>query len=370
MTRRRAVGAVTGLAMITAIACCAAVGAGRSEPQSTGRSGRLPVLEYPGLGYTTAPHYYFTCSQEALDAARMYNPREAVVYLVVRQTPTKAKVRDLAERVGVPVSDDRYATMPEVPPSGDEYSATVGRLTASSLGDLDVTLDDPGNYMASVRSEYPDPHGREAPFNDDAAAIADAFVKRSGLLPDGCRLTTVGVGEAVSENLPDGRIGQKVLGRGVVYRRYLGGIPDGSLDVRVNGRGKVYNVTSRMCNIKPFRTYPILTPEEAVKAMMSGEGSLSGPWSPPGLLGAAVDSITLYYYQGFSGDTVQPLFSISGTVARSTDRWSAVVPAIRPEYLKPPDRGRPGSGGGRPGGGGPGAGARRGSSGPCRALRP
>ncbi len=348
MIERRALLITIALAAL-ATAWCGACGVRGSEPPGvTGRA--LPMIEYPGLGYTTAPHYRFSCSQEVLNAARMYTPSELMVYRVVHRTPTRDLVRDLAERMGVPVSAERYATMPDR--MGDEYRATVGQVTPTSLGDLDVLLADDGTHMMTLRSQRPDSDSEEAPSDAEAAAIAEDFVHRSGLLPQSCRLACAKVGQTVTESLPSGGVRQKVLGRAVVYTRYLGGLPDGSLVIRVNGRGKVYSVNSRICTIAPSRSYPILSPEEAVAALISGEGSLRGPWRPPGLWEAVIDTISLRYHQGPAGDTVQPVFDISGTTRRSSERFSAVVPAVRPEYLahSPP---------GRPGGGAPGPRARR-----------
>jgi hypothetical protein len=310
------------------------------------------MLEYPALGYTTAPHYFFTCSDEVLEAAAMYIPQEAMVYLVVHQTPTREMVRDLAERMGVTISDERYGIMPEFAPRGGEYSATVGVMSPDSLGDLDVTLSDDGNYMLNLRSEQPGSNDPDAPTDERAVAVAEDFVKRSGLLPKGSRFERVGLGEAVTENLPGGGDRQKPLGTMVIYTRDLGGIPDGSFAIRINGREQVYSVSRNALNLTPFRAYPLLTPAEAVEALRVGDGSLSGPWAPPGLWEAVVDSIDLRYNSGAPGwemGTIQPVFSISGITPRSRDRWSAMVPAVRREYLKRLDLGH--GGGGHAGGG-------------------
>jgi hypothetical protein len=182
--------------------------------------------------------------------------------------------------------------------------------------------------------------------------VAEDFVKRSGLLPEGCRFERVSAGELVTENLPGGGSRQKPLGTTVVYTRDLSGIPDGSFSIRVNGRERVYRVSRGARNVTPFHAYPLLTPAEALEALRAGDGSLSGPWAPPGLWEAVVDSIRLLYNSGAPGwkmGTIQPIFSISGTTPRSSDRWFAMVPAVRRGYLKQLDRGR--GGGGHAGGG-------------------
>ncbi len=230
---------------------CAAVGLGGTKPSRA--AGGLPMLEYPTLGYTTAPHYSFTCYDEVLASAAMYLPQEAMVYLVVHQTPTREMVRDLAERMGVPISDERYAIMSEFAPGGGNYSATVGVMSPDSLGDLDVTLSDDGNYLLTRRSEQPGDKDPDAPSDDRAVAAAEDFVNRSGLLPKECRFERVGLGQAVTENLPGGGSRQKPLGTMVTYSRELGGIPDGSFAIRINGREQVYNVSrnARECDAVP-----------------------------------------------------------------------------------------------------------------------
>src|SRR5574340_1283713 len=105
----------------------------------------------------------------------MYLRQEAMVYLVVHQPPTRERVRELAAKLGITISADRYAMLPETAAESGGYRATVGEMTPTSLGDLDVNLSDDGNYMLWVRSEQPDDDSPDAPANDRAKAIAEAF---------------------------------------------------------------------------------------------------------------------------------------------------------------------------------------------------
>jgi len=327
--------AVAGCALLAAVA----VATDRpADPDASRIANDLPQLVAPPLSRAAqmAPTYVFTTATGVVSAQ---SPPPVMVYKVVRSQLTRDAVCDLATRAGVPVSAERYALLPETVSDERDYSATVGELTSTSLGDLDVTLSDDGNLMLTIRSQYPD-QTKEAPSDEACKAAAEEFLTRSGLLPEGCTFAGVKEGQAIEFSTPERSETQhRVIGKAVVYHRQLSGLESGSFSVRVNGAGKVYRVTRNMRNVTPLRRYPVLSTAEAVQAIEAGAGVLTGPAGPNGPFYATIDRVEMIYYEGAPGtdmDAVQPVYVISGTVDGFKDRFNAMLPAVRPQYLMPP----------------------------------
>lgn len=314
---------------VASLACGCELPARSADPQ------RLPKLPSPRLmaAATSPPLYLFSATPEAVSAKL---PAEVMVYSVVQKETTRDAVCELAARAGVPVSADRYAIMPEVVSDGPYYSATVGQMTEASLGDLDVTLSPDGNYMLTIRSHVPG-QTEEAGSDEVTKAAAEGFLASSGLLPEGCRFDSVRPGEAIEYTTPaqDG-IHVRMIGKAVVYGRYLDGIAGGAFVVRVNGKGEVYHVTRNVRNVAPLAVYPVLSLEEAVEALRSGAGTIVGPGGPGGPQQATIDHVELRYYEGALGsklEYLEPVYLMSGSVQGYSERFVANLPAIRPEYF-------------------------------------
>jgi len=267
-------------------------------------------------------------------------PTALPVYQVVRVKPTRDMVCDLAERAGVPVSPDRYALMPETQahpfPQLTYYSATVGQLTETSLGELDVQLFESGSYMLRFRNREPEP-ADEALSDSAARAAADAFLAQSGLLPEGCTFALVGGGQSTESTSDQGQTYQKrVNSKTVIYERRLDGILCGSLQVEVNGRGEVCAVRRNMPNLVPIGDYPLISVAEAVDALKQGRAAVAGPFRPGEPIPATVDTVRLVYYEGsmlLNLDTVQPIYVLGGPVEGYPNPFHAYLHALRPEYL-------------------------------------
>jgi hypothetical protein len=307
-------------------------------------AGDLPQLVAPRLlrAAQMDPTYDFVT---APGVASTQSPPPVIVYRVARKQPTRDAVCDLAARAGIPVSAERHALLAETMPDAREYSATVGELTDTSLGDLDVTLSDDGNFMLTVQSQYPG-EAKEAPSDETCKASAEAFLARSGLLPEGCAFVGVEEGQAVEFSTPERSETQKrVTGKIVRYHRHLSGLEDGgSFTIRVNGDGKVYGVTRNMRSVIELGRYPVLSTAEAVQAVEAGKGVIVGPAGPYGRFVATIDKVEMVYYEGAPSsnmDTVQPVYVVSGTVDGFADRFKAMLPAVRPEYLAPVTLARP-----------------------------
>lgn len=267
-------------------------------------------------------------------------PTALPVYQVVRVKPTRDMVCDLAERAGVPVSPERYALMQETQahpfPQLTYYSATVGQLTETSLGELDVDLFESGSYMLRFRNREPEP-ADEALSDSATRAAAEAFLAHSGLLPEGCTFTLVGEGQSTDSTSDQGQSYQKrVNSKTVIYERHLDGIPCGSLEVEVNGRGEVCAVRRNMPNLVPIGDYPLISVAEAVDALEEGRAAVAGPFRPGEPIPATLDKAGIVYYEGsplLSLETVQPVYVLGGPVQGYSNRFHAYVHALRPEHL-------------------------------------
>jgi hypothetical protein len=272
----------------------------------------------------------------APDLTAQVVPTALPVYQVVRTRPTRDMICDLAERAGIPVSADRYALLPESKPDRPYYGATVGQLTETSLGELDVDLFDSGSYMLTFRNRRPEP-ADEAPSDDAARAAADAFLAHSGLLPEGCTFTLLGEGQSTDSTSDQGQSYQKrVNSKIVIYERHLNGIPSGSLQVEVNGKGEIFAVRRNMRNLVSIGEYPLISVAEAVDALRQGRAAVAGPFKPGEPILAMVDNARIVYYQGpslLSLDTVQPVYELGGPVQGYSNRFLAYVHALRPEHL-------------------------------------
>jgi len=360
---RSAVYAIT-FAALGSLLCVAGLGCGKTGQREVAALPRLEPSPRAVQG-GTAPQYAFSIAPGLLADSSRSIPSELTVYSVVRQKLTRDVMCELAEKVGVSVAPEFRASMPDtveepyrrvgligeltsdimakesnVGPE-DKYVAyvakQVGGITGENLVVLNMTAMDDGNYTLGLRGSDPEPGG-EAPTEEEARAIAERFVERSGLLPEGCELGGVSTSASVpAAESGLGDVPEKAVGSQVVYQRYVNGYPGGQFVVQVNGKGEIYYVYRNARNVTPLGSYPILTPEEAVEALSEGRGSITGPTRPGAPLEATVEKIKLCYDQGAAAipfETLQPSYWIEGSVDGYTDGFHALIPAVRPEYLE------------------------------------
>jgi len=317
---------------------CLAGGCSGTVETGTGQARNLPRLSAVRLprALSAPSRYTFRASPGVVEEAQAKAPMEMMVYEVVRDAPTRDTAGGLAERLGRTISESRYKGLPSASTDGRQYTVTLGgEDTASDLGDLDVTVLDNGNYLLAFR--VPPPTSTDqAPSDDEALALAEEFLDRTGLLPEGCELLGVQEGDYIEYTDPDREgIQKQVISKSVLYTRYRDGIQDGVFAVRVNGGG-VHGVLRNMRNTKPLASYPILSPSEAVAALKAGDGVIDGPPSADETVEATIEAVDLEYYEGAAGwglDTVQPVYRFSGSVEGQSKGFTAQVPAVRPEYL-------------------------------------
>ena len=347
--------AVLGSLVCLASSGCGITGQGEADAL-------LPKLEPPirWISHADPSRYVFRAAPGVVEEASTSIPKELMVYRVEHARPTREMICGLAEKVGVSVAPEFRASMPDTVEESYRRVGLIGELTADIMakesnvgpddkfvayvakrlggitGDnlvvLNMTVMDDGNFTLGLQGTGPDPEG-EGPTDKEARAIAERFVERSGLLPEGCKLG--GISQSASTSGGPG-LGERVIGRQVIYQQYLEGYPAGQFVVQVNGKGEIYKVHRNVRNVTPLASYPILTPEEAVEALREGRGSLTGPMRPGVVLDATIEKIKLCYDQGaplLRFETMQPSYWIEGSVAGYSDGFHALVPAVRPEYL-------------------------------------
>jgi len=372
--RKRSGVCAIAAAVLGSLVCLASSGCGMTGQGEA--DALLPKLEPPPsfVSMANARGYTFRAGPGVVEEASASIPKELMVYRVVHAQPTREMICELAENVGVSVVPELRATLPETVEGSYRQVGLIGELTADIMakesnvapddkyvsyvskalggirGDnlvvLNMTVMDDGNFTLGLQGTGPDPEG-EGPTDKEARAIAERFVERSGLLPEGCKLGGVSQSASTSGG-PE--LGERVIGRQVVYQQYLEGYPAGQFVVQVNGKGEIYKVHRNVRNVTPLASYPIVTPEEAIEALGEGRGSITGPARPGAPLGVMIDKIKLCYDQAapmVHFETMQPSYWIEGSVEGYTDGFHALVPAVRPEYLAEEEgTSKPVSGGG------------------------
>jgi len=329
----------TALAVVAAVAgldrSAAELGLARIPPPRMGVAAGGPRDQYT---YVWAPG--------VLEAVRMYLPSEAPVLRIQRETPTKEAVYDLAMRLGIKVSAEEYANMPETQESpGFDSRLWRQSFESTNVEDQrrfwckDLELWDSGCFTYRHRGETPTPGWpaweSEALPAERTEELAERFLAESGLLPEGCEL------EAVTSDVAQNAAGRetyridgapaRLLSRQVKYARRIEGIELGRFTVGINGSGVVYEVQSRVPHVRGLARYPILSPEEARRMLPMGLLP-SHIWGPAT---AEIESVSLYFSQNLdSSDVVQPIYSFRGTARgeqSATDPFTVSWPAVRPE---------------------------------------
>ena len=330
-----ALGIVTVVAGVVLLLSCWPV-PGIAQLPSAGVPLRpLPALDLPRADTSASPAE-FAWGPGVLEAAQMYMPEDMMIYEVVHSVPTRDTACELAARLGSPVAAELRALYPE---SGQEegwYYMTVGGLYLECFAD--------GNFMATRgdREPYVGRPAREAVGVDEAIAAADRFLAETDLLPEGARLVeVVGVMLGSRYNKATGREERHVWTRGAVYRRFRDGFPEGKFVVQVNCDAQVCGVTRKMRDVSLVGRYPILSPEQARAALHSAAARIEELSPRATYQTAVIEALEMEYWDGALAwvmDSIQPIYKFRGTALGDDGRsvpFSAMVPAVRPEYLQP-----------------------------------
>ncbi len=311
----------------------------------------LELIPRPTLGRPAGgppDQYTYVWAPGALESASMYIPSEVMVYRLVRARPTKEMVRDLVTRIGVSMSEDQYAALPEAATDelggSSRYAVSFDQKNVHDqrLFDCkDIELDDGGCFIYRHREGVPQPDNplwkRDALPERETRRIAERFLADSGLLPEGCEFA--GVLPDVAQNAEGFVVTHtagappRVLSRRAVYERKPEGVLLGKFWMSVNGQGEVYQVESEVPRVEPIAPYPILSLEEARRTLRPGMNP-SNIWGPAT---AAIESVSLRYSGTWRSIIVQPVYRFAGTATGEqgkTETFVVRAPAVRPECFE------------------------------------
>jgi len=331
---------------VCAVMVVAAAGVGCSlfgAPQDA-----LSPIPPPRLGRAAGgppDQYTYVWGRGVLEAVTMYLPHEVMVHRITRETVTKETVRDIATRLGLEVSAEKYAAMPWIQEAGmDEGTVYMCSFEEKNVEDQrrfdckDVEVWDYGCFIYRHRGGAPEPGKplweKDALSDVETKEIAERFVHESGLLPEGCEFAEVRPDCTV--NAGGRRVfgvdgaAPRVLSREVVYSRRVDESELGQFRVRVNGEGEVYEVDCRVPRVVPVRRYPILGPEEARRMLRPGT-------IPSHIRGPATAEITSVALRYTGSEFVQPLYRFEGMAFGAkgrTELFTVVLPAARPEHFE------------------------------------
>ncbi len=305
---------------------------------------QIPSQELPGPMGASAPPFEITWAQGVLEAAEMYFPPEMEMLEVIHSEPTKQQAMALATRIGQLPPAGVLAPFPQWPQLPGNYSWGFGDFHMELFADGNLGLFWADRDLAGEHLANPSPGSAYALTVDKAVAIADQFLKETGLLPNGARMTDVTPKTMVTRyNEATGRDETTVVACSVNYRHFRDGFPEGGIGITLNGKGEVVKVNKNMRDVRSLGRYPILSPDEARGAIWSPTSQVTTGSNAPSCspVRAEIDSVQMEYYQGSTAeriDTIQPFYIFIGTGWDGEGRpqkFGAMVPAIRPEYVEP-----------------------------------
>jgi hypothetical protein len=306
---------------------------------------RVAPLELPRSNATATEQFEVVWAEGVGTAYAMYFPSELDVLEVVSSGPTKQKTIELATRLGVEISAEAAAQMPEESIMGEGcYGWQFGEVNVDVFadGNLGASWTDrelPAEYFTKPNAGSPPMITKES-----AIAVADTYLKSSALLPGNARVTEAVPKGAVRRLNPiTGQEEVVALAWSVIYRRFWSGIPEGRLGVWVTGKGEIFSLSRNMRDVRSLGKYPLLSPEEARESIWSPTSRVETSSTTPGYrpVRVVVEKVVLAYYDGATAwrlQTIHPCYIFTGTGWDAEGRpqgFTAMVPAIRPEYLNP-----------------------------------
>ena len=305
---------------------------------------RVPAQELP-LGTAGLSPFEVRWAPGVLQAANMYFPAELEMLEVVHSEPTKQQAVELVTRIGVSVSPQVLAELPEQSILGEEcYRWDFGSVEVNVFRDGNAGLSWRGRDLPAKYFTNPDANPPPRITADEAVAVADRFMRQTGLLPEGARMTDMtATAPVIRHNEATGKDESAALAYGVTYRRFHDGIPEGIIGVSVTGKGEIFSFGRNMRNLRSLGRYPILRPDEARAMIWSPTAMVSAGSNAPGHMPitAAIEKVQMEYYDyAYDSDTIQPVYIFTGSGRDGKGRlhtFTATVPAVRPEFLEPVD---------------------------------
>ncbi len=349
------------------VAAAAAMGLhslGASPPADGPR--RVPAQELP-LGTAGLSPFEVRWAPGVLQAANMYFPAELEALEVLPSEPTKQQAIDLAVRIGIPVSPETAAELPEQSVAGEGcYRWGFGSVDVNVFRDGNAGLSWRGRDLPAKYFTNPDANPPPRITANEAVAVADRFWRQTGLLPEGARMTDMtATAPGIRHSEATGKDERAALAYSVTYRRFHDGIPEGIIGVSVTGKGEIFSFGRNMRNLRSLGRYPVLRPEQARAMIWSPIARVSMGSNVPSQMPvkAAIEKVQMEYYDyatasRYDNDTIQPVYIFTGSSCDGAGRrntFTATVPAVRSDSLEPVDL--PIAGGAKGSAGGAAAGA-------------
>jgi len=316
------------------IAAPLAVGVEAGSSRQRLKAVRLPV---PG-SIAALDRCDFAWSPALLQTLHIYETQELAVYEVRRQQVPRDEAMEIAGRLGERPTEQELSALPAIASEGLPYEFARGDFTLRVYSDGNVTA----NWADRIPGSAEDGAAAKALPDQEVRSIAEQFGAESGLLSTDFEYEGVRPQLIRHSTEPEtGAMREQVLGWSTVFVRHFNGLPAGHISIRVNGQAEVYSVVRNARNVAALGDYPMLSPEEARVALHSPTSRVAGIDPRGGDCTAVIEKIELSYYEGPAGwttATLQPVYAFEG-IAHYESGWTheftALVPAVRPEYIEP-----------------------------------
>ena len=254
-------------------------------------------------------------------------PKMMMVYKVKDQNVTEASVRKFAEQ---------YFNMP----ADAELKRSKGMGLYWLRSEDSLFEVDPANgsfNIDKIGEDRPETWVKENyPSKEECRKIAEEYLKSRNLLSE----------DAYFRGIADNIHGSGVMSLG--FGRLIGGYkswgPGAQILVHIGLGGEVVGVRKAWQELIPYKPYPVKSPEEALEELGKGNGVLMH-----GSEGKVGEMTFRYCTSPRKQEYVQPAYYFDCN--RPDGSFYGVVPAIKAEYLKPREWGRPGDKGDKNAGG-------------------
>jgi hypothetical protein len=237
-------------------------------------------------------------------------PTELMVYSVVGPNITEAIVRDFANKY-FGIANDAKLTR----------SRRLGRYNLEAANEWFMMDPATGGFEFEKIKQHSSQKvtKKDFPSKAQCQGIAKAFLASHSLFPPDAYLKER-VADRSSSGVMGVRFGRKING-------YAASGAGARLWVDINPDGEVVKVRKKWKTLRPYKRYPIKSPQEALEELLDGKGQLMNGCN------GKIENITIRYYcspqkQAF----VQPIYFFECVGPKR--RFTGYVPAIKREYLK------------------------------------
>jgi hypothetical protein len=287
-------------------------------------------------------------------ASPLQLPDEAMVYRVKTKPVTEERIRELIKLFNMPDPD----AVPVEP-----QALGKGRRTADRLSNRVIITRGgaEGSYIIPNRHESlyvrndgvityssEPPEQVQAPSEKESIAIAEAFLKRSGLIPPNAKLQLIGVGgSGVQAAYDDGTVGPNIMEERApqfwVVRQDKT-LERSTVEVSVCAGGRISGLVLCARDIEPYMSYPIKNQTEVEADLRAGKASIPETIddryykADARVVDVEIESHRLAYIEPIYFERVtyiQPVLYLVGKATTKAGKTGSVVcqvAPIKPEY--------------------------------------